>query len=419
MLKFDIGVNEDKIKESVLNAANWITDIAIVKDDDISSYNNSKNLEHIYWKGAVKGEYHAGKKQWDFFCPIWHGGQAIKALIKVYKLFNDKKYLESAKLIAEFIKKERIDDVTNPDYGLILAYEDKGNAVNTSAILECVDGLMDLSEITEDMGYFNIVEDALKWVAEKSYIQKEGLFRDSYEVAEGKWISVYGVPDQSCTDRALLEDSVFLSPGRPLLDDGVFLRLFKHTGNLVFKDIFYETAHRLLKDESPDGNWIKYGPCNIKLGRIHPRHAYWWGRPMILAYEDSKDEKFLECAKRAGIWYVKAQRRDGGLFRGTYVDFNTDSFGHCTSGIACATILWAELYRVTNDPSWIPPIEKAIKYCINMQLNNVKDFNLKGAILEKVLPPDGTDSLPYYIRDLATIFFIQAVGMISYRRTIT
>ena len=33
---------------------------------------------------------------------------------------------------------------------------------------------------------------------------------------------------------------------------------------------------------------------------------------------------------------------------------------------------------------------------------------LRGAILEKVLPPDGTDRSPYHIRDLGTIFFVIA-----------
>jgi hypothetical protein len=39
-----------------------------------------------------------------------------------------------------------------------------------------------------------------------------------------------------------------------------------------------------------------------------------------------------------------------------------------------------------------------------------KDPNLKSAVLEKVLESDGTDGSPYYIRDLGTIFFIQAAA---------
>lgn len=48
---------------------------------------------------------------------------------------------------------------------------------------------------------------------------------------------------------------------------------------------------------------------------------------------------------------------------------------------------------------------------MNMQFTNPEDPNLKGAILEKIMPPDGTDHNPYYIRDLGTIFFIQTISM--------
>lgn len=37
-----------------------------------------------------------------------------------------------------------------------------------------------------------------------------------------------------------------------------------------------------------------------------------------------------------------------------------------------------------------------------------RDEYLKGTILERVLAPDGTDRNPYYIRDLGSIFFVQA-----------
>jgi hypothetical protein len=45
-----------------------------------------------------------------------------------------------------------------------------------------------------------------------------------------------------------------------------------------------------------------------------------------------------------------------------------------------------------------------------MQLRDVHDPNLQGAVIEGVEPPDGSDASPYYVRDLATIFFVQAVS---------
>ena len=70
----------------------------------------------------------------------------------------------------------------------------------------------------------------------------------------------------------------------------------------------------------------------------------------------------------------------------------------------------ARLYELTHDAYWITPLEKALKFCMRMQFTTPEDKNLTGAILEKVLPPDGSDRLPYYIRDLGTIFFIQAAA---------
>ena len=49
-----------------------------------------------------------------------------------------------------------------------------------------------------------------------------------------------------------------------------------------------------------------------------------------------------------------------------------------------------------------------MRYNIERQFINPQDPNLKGCVLEKVLKPDGTDRNPYFIRDLGTIFFIQA-----------
>ncbi|OYT31570.1 MAG: hypothetical protein B6U94_02730 [Thermofilum sp. ex4484_79] len=59
---------------------------------------------------------------------------------------------------------------------------------------------------------------------------------------------------------------------------------------------------------------------------------------------------------------------------------------------------------------------------MKVQFRNPEDLNLKGCILSKVLPSDGTDRSLYYIRDLATIFFIQAVTKLlkpKYRKEIT
>lgn len=391
--KMIVGSREFCVKtiyESMELACAWITDIARVKDENDPTPRKHK---HKFWQGALRGEYRAAKKEWSFFCPVWHTGQAIKALAMAYRITGGEKLLEAARSGAHFIINNQINDRSSEDHGLILAYEDHPDQVNTSAILECLDGLLVLDDISGTNEYSGNVIAAVDWVARKAWIKGEGIFRDLYDPEHKKFI-----------------DNAYGSPGRPLFDDAIFTKAYRLSSEERFKDIFFEIAGRLLQDEWPAGNWAKYRPCDKSAGRIHPRHAYWWGFPMLEAYLESKDEKYLECFERACRWYAGAQRADGGLFRGTYMDFSTDSFGHATSGLACAMIMWLEYESLTGKNEFAGHFEKGLEYCLKMQFVNPSDPNLKGAILEKVLPPDGTDNSPYHVRDIGTIFFIQVVA---------
>jgi hypothetical protein len=162
------------------------------------------------------------------------------------------------------------------------------------------------------------------------------------------------------------------------------------------------------------GLWLSVASENHTFpekSRIQPRHAFWWGMPMILVWQESGDSRYLECARRAADWYVHAQRHDGGLLRNTYLDFDTDSFGHETSGIACAAIFWQKMQQATGTNDYDGPTQLALDYCQKVQFAHPADENLRGAILSKVLPPDGSDCSPYHLRDLGTIFFVQAAAM--------
>jgi hypothetical protein len=236
-------------------------------------------------------------------------------------------------------------------------------------------------------------------VAKKACLSGEGLIQDVYDPAARQIIEVPQWVEGKLSAR-----------GRPLLDDAVFLTGYERSGEESFRTLFFEIADRLLATEAPPGNWIGFGPCDPQAGNIHPRQAYWWGKPMIRAWQVDKNEKYLACARRATDWYRQALRADGGIIRNTYRDFNTDSFGHATSGTACAAILFQEFAAATGSDDYREPAERALRFCMSMQMRTPRDSNLTGVILEKVLSPDGTDRNPYYVRDLGTIFFIQAAA---------
>lgn len=383
-------MDQEKLTASLQNACSWITDIAQVKSPEQADTNKGRLMRYANWDGAIRGEYRAATRAWDFYCPVWHTGQAVKALVMASKVLGDA-LLEGAVRGAEFILNTQIS--SGKDKGLILAYEGHPDKVNTSAILECLDGLFCLADVTGKTKYRDAALDALTWVAEHAYRKEEGLFNDLYDPATGNFVP-----------------NAYKCDGRPLLDDAVFLTGYHLTGQKTFRAVALETAERLWRDENPAGNWVGYPPCNEKAGQIHPRHAYWWGYPMLAVYEETQDERFLNCFHRSVQWYRSALRWDGGLFRGTYTDFRTDSFGHAVSGVGCAVSMFLAKHKRDKDETIVNDIKRGLAFCQNVQFTQPADSNLKGAILEKVLPPDGTDASPYHIRDLGTIFFVQAAS---------
>ncbi len=396
-----------KLLEAMNLACNWISDVAQVKSDKLTVENNSQGFEYDSWKGAIRGEYSCKSKEWDFFCPVWHTGQAVKALIKAYKLTRNPKCLESAKLGAEFIKNVQIYDKSSVDFGLILAFEDKPAQVNTSAILECLDGLMHLAELENDSELWNRIISAGEFVANKAYNSELGLFRDLYDPKTHEFVpKVYRAKDNK--------------DGRPLIDDAIFIKLYEKTGEKKYLDIHVRVSETLVQDQRPKGNWVDYGPCDAERMMFHPRHTYWWGKPLLDTYRKTGRREFLDTAIASGEFTLKGMRVDGGWIRGLVLEsenplcLNTQSFGHATSGSACASILFMELHKETQDEKWRESSELAIEYCMRMQVRQADDPNMQGVIIEKVLYPDGTDKNPYHIRDLGTIFFIQsAVEYIS------
>lgn len=385
-----MSVDTDDLKKHILLGSQWLTQVATIREN-VPCGKKGESFGYAEWRGALRGEYRAAEKTWDVFCPYWHTGQGIKALIMAADVLNDKTLLEQAEYNAGFLLNNQIR--SGEDKGLFPAFEDRFDLVNTSAILESLDGLFMLSSATGDPRYRNAALEAVDWVARKAWQQDLGKFFDYYQIASSRFI--FGLPG---------------AQNRPLLDDAVFVTAWKLTGEKRYLDIAVATAEKLLLEERPAGNWIDIFPCNARRGVIHPRHAYWWGRPMLTLYKETGDLRFLGLFRRSVQWYDHALRLDGGFLRDTSVDFNTGCFDHATSGSACAALCFLDMAEIEDRDHWISRAEKALDYCCAMQFVEAADPNLQGAVLEKILKPGGRDCSPYHLRDLGTIFFIQAAA---------
>jgi hypothetical protein len=137
---------------------------------------------------------------------------------------------------------------------------------------------------------------------------------------------------------------------------------------------------------------------------------------MLEVFRETGDQRFLDCFARSVEWYARALRVDGGMHRFTSRAFGTDCFNHAASGSACALIMFCDAEAAgLGTESTRTAARRALDFLLAMQLTGPADPNLRGAILEKVRAPDGTDKHPYHIRDLGTIFFVQALAGILKR----
>lgn len=384
----DGDLNATYLRNAIRLGCGWLMDVAQVKTEKLNgNESNSRQLPHKHWRGAMRGDYRAADRKWDFSAPMWHTGQAIKALVMASRVLEDDQYLAAARISAEFIGAERNTDRRSKNFGVLYAYEYKGDEANTAAAFETLDGLFALAEATGDRKYSDWALDAAFWAARNAY-QADGLFRDAFDVKTGQFVAPPWGSEK---------------PGRPLVDDAVLLKAYKQTKNALCRKIFFAAADRLLKEEEAPGNWNSFPP-GAKSPYGHLRQSYWWGYPMIAAFRESGDHRYLDCARRVGDWYLHLTRDETDPFHGSL----RASAGLETSGMACASILWLELFEETKDQRWMSAVRRALRYCLGMQFREVQDPNLKGALLEQVLPPNGSDRSPYYVRDIATIFFIQA-----------
>jgi hypothetical protein len=291
------------------------------------------------------------------------------------------------------IRDQAMDERDTKFHGFIHGAQSEGS--NTASQVEGFAALYDLSTVTKNSEWLERFHLAVDWVAKNLYLEGEGLFYNGYS--------------------AVKDELAPVEKSRPTNDDAIFWLAYQVFEDPVYLQIFREVSDRLLRDEDPPGNWMLYRPCFPELfegrGSIHARHAWWWGYPMLQAYDAFKEEKYLEAGIRAGDWYIHNSNLDGGYYYHiTREGHNHLSFDFSTSAVGCAVIMWCDLWQRLGDDKYLDAIQRALGFLLRAQFRQeVPDPNLRGAFFEGYLPPDGTMEPGFYLRDIATIFPARAM----------
>jgi hypothetical protein len=91
-------MERDGLLKRTALACGWLTGIAQVKEATPPS-NTTTHHAHNDWRGAIRGEYLTAGRKWWSFCPVWHTGQALKALCLAHPFLKEPQILDAARLL--------------------------------------------------------------------------------------------------------------------------------------------------------------------------------------------------------------------------------------------------------------------------------------------------------------------------------
>ena len=291
-----------------------------------------------------------------------------------------------------FVISNIVDAPGHPNDGLLLAYEGDNVTVNNQTVFETLPGAPGLGTAYAGRPLDGLCQPR-RQLRPRGLLPAEGLIVDHYHVARARFVRD---PDNPL-------------PGRPVLDAGALVQLARATGNDTYLRAFMVIALGPAEEAQP-GTWIVFPPWHPDTGRLHIRTSWWWGYPLLQAYDLSGDTRFWQATLRVGDWYFAQQNLDGGFYYSPLETASTSASGwrraarrspvlsgqtftvhgrgtrniRTPSTAACASLLAAQFSPIASDP------------------------DIAGRCGSRPIPPMGRRA-GFLIRDIATIFGNQAL----------
>ncbi|CAN5775813.1 hypothetical protein BH23CHL5_BH23CHL5_06360 [soil metagenome] len=385
----------DAYVKAVVAAANWLSEVAQI-GSSTQAFENPAAYPHRSFIGGFRTEYDTSTRRWWVNGPVFHAGQAIRALLVAAEVTGEGRFRASAIRAGEFIADECIEDVESPQQGLLMSLEQNEDEINIQVTVEALSGMLDLYEATEDGRYWSLLERNAEILVRDAYLPEHRLMHHHYSLTQQRFIG----------------DVSSGYPGRAMVDDAFFLRMFRVSGNQDYRTVFLEMADRLIEIERPPGTWIDLPPWRAIEGRIHNRKNWWWGYPLLAAYDETGNSRYLECAVRAADWWLEGQTIDGGMYYSPGPDHSHTAYGLCTSVSAVAAMYCLELWNRIGESRFLEAAHRSLGYLLRAQFSEAEPaLNVVGALYEAPNQPDGTTCPGFLVRDLPAIFAIRAWAM--------
>jgi rhamnogalacturonyl hydrolase YesR len=358
-------------------------------------------------EGKGRADYDLLTGEWREYEPHWHTGQQILGLLQAWRITGEPTFLAAAQRGGDWWVSTEFQP-PHPLAGLVNAYhgDHVGPLINFTTISDGSAGLFALSRATRMRRYADCATRSGAWLYANTRVPgADQLFYNMIDPATGRVITDYSPHHRDVTMPSVTQTA------RPNIEGSLFLDMYRHTRNRVWRDRFVAQAQGALRWQRANGLWMDFEPNDSATGQVHPRFNIWNAEALLEAHAQTRDTQFLEGALRTGRFMARVQDRRGAI----YYDLNEDGSWTLASitgsAVAFAAMLWMRLRAHGVGDEFTPNIERALDWVLANRFNeDHPDVNLRGAVLEtRVRVVEGrTRAL---IRDIATAFGLRFLAM--------
>lgn len=290
----------------------------------------------------------------------FESSQLISGLLTHHKTCGENKYLDAAKLCADWYVKKQIH---KPGHVIDGAWVTPGygNNIIFPEVIEILGGIFDIYESTGDKRYRKCIERGYACF-------QRAKIRDA-----GRWGN-QALLSRIHMDYDLKKRRLSKCLHRAI-DDGIDYRYYKMTGDNEALKEFRKICDAQMLVQSQDGGFYEtyYSSHHDVLMVCGARWSlYWAARPFLYAYDEFSEEKYLQVVAKSCRWLAEHQNKDGSYHAWYYPNGNIahNSIDPCSP--AAAIFLWAEFEKRAGKKTFRRNLKMAMERLIAIKNHGVR-----------------------------------------------
>ncbi len=394
-------ISRKLVADSAAMAADWLSGIALIRKPDSAFY------------GALKSNYSAQDRQWQFSEPFWHTAQALRGWLDLAGELGSHQWDAPIEQAAGFLRNQIIHAPERSRiHGGVMHLAGKvdeclpAGALHATVLTNGLEGLIDYYVARQDPASLAAIKRAAHWLGDVMLDEASGMVWSSMDREREEYLKA----ELHRVNRLNRDNPEFFYK-RPDAEGSALLLCGRLLDRPRLADAFKRILDFLVQDQAPDGIWWNW-VCNAaNPPRAHGRYNLWLAFALLNGYEVLGDEAYRLAAIRTARFYRKAQHLDGGISYLTTPEGRGLMLYPCGSAVAMSALLWLKLLSYEFDGDFARGVELSCAFLTSTQFApDFADENLRGAYFESYGHARFAGMSYPMVRDIASVFGIQLMA---------